>query len=187
MRCTFDAHLDVGLAERQTPLVFGRFCTYVSFCKLLNLSKKFFASGVGFVEKLLRGGALETGRLKFIASWRRLAIFIIHAMSLLLAHKLTSFIHVLYPSWVSFDPSHFADVIRSLEVVEGIFGRRRCARAKLVVQLREGYRRLITRWIVAFNFSPRNLTQVTSAMKTGQGAMIDFASVKRVTLCEGLY
>ena len=59
------------------------------------------------------------------------------------------------------------DVIRSLEVVEGIFGHRRCARAKLVVQLRERYRRLITRGIVAFNFSQRNLTQVTSAMKSG--------------------
>ena len=34
---------------------------------------------------------------------------------------------------------------------------RRCARAKLVVQLRERYRRLITRGIVTFNFSPRNL------------------------------
>jgi len=34
-------------------LVFGRFCTYVSFCRLLNLTKKFFASGVGFVEELL--------------------------------------------------------------------------------------------------------------------------------------
>jgi len=36
------------------------------------------------------------------------------------------------------------------------------------VQLRERYRRLITRGIVTFNFSPRNLTQVTSAMKPGQ-------------------
>jgi len=30
------------------------------------------------------------------------------------------------------------------------------------------------RGIVAFNFSPRNLTQVTSAMKSGQGCMIWF-------------
>jgi len=67
--------------------------------------------------------------------------------------------------------------------VDAAFGRRRCTRAKLVVQLRERYRRLI----VAFNFSPRNLTQVTSAIKTGQGAMIDFTSVKRVTFREGLY
>ena len=41
-------------------------------------------------------------------------------MSLLIAHRLTSFMHVLYPSWVSFDPSHFADVIRSLEVVASV-------------------------------------------------------------------
>jgi len=34
-------------------LVFGRFCTYVSFCRSLNLSDEFFASGVGFVEELL--------------------------------------------------------------------------------------------------------------------------------------
>jgi len=47
--------------------------------------------------------------------------------------------------------------------------------------------RLITRGIVAFNFSPRNLTQVTSAMKTGQECMVGFASVKRITLREGLY
>jgi len=93
----------------------------------------------------------------------------------------------LYPSWVSFDPSHFAEVFRSLEVVEGIVDRRRCARAKLVVQLRERYRRLITRGIVAFNFSPRNLTQVTSAMKPVQDSMVGFSSVKRITLREGLY
>jgi len=31
---------------------------------------------------------------------------------------------------------------------------------------------LITRGIVAFNFSPRNLTQVTSAMKPGQECMV---------------
>jgi len=74
-----------------------------------------------------------------------------------------------------------------LEVVEGIVDRRRCARAKLVVQLRERYRRLITRGIVALNFSRRNLTQVTSAMKTGQECMVWFASVKRITLREGLY
>jgi len=43
------------------------------------------------------------------------------------------------------------------------------------------------RGIVAFNFSPRNLTQVTSAMKTVQGAMIDFTSVKRVSLPQELY
>jgi len=54
-----------------------------------------------------------------------------------------------------------------LGVAEGIADRLRCARAKLVVQMRERYRRLITRGIVAFNFSPRNLTQVTSAMKPG--------------------
>ena len=134
-----------------------------------------------------RGRALETGRLKFGASSRRLAIFIIYAMSLLLAHRLTSFIHVLYPSWVSSDPSRCVEVIRSLEVVEGIVSRRRCARAKLVVQLHERYIRLITRGMVAFNFSPRNSTQVASAMKTGQGGMIGFASVKRVPLREGLY
>jgi len=34
-------------------LVFGRFCTYVSFCRSLNLSEKFFASSVSFVEELL--------------------------------------------------------------------------------------------------------------------------------------
>ena len=88
--------------------------------------------------------------------------------------RLTSFTHALYPSWVSFDPSHFAEVFRSLEVVEGIVDRRRCARAKLVVQLRERYRRLITRGIVVFNFSPRNFVQVTSAMKPGQERMIWF-------------
>ena len=43
------------------------------------------------------------------------------------------------------------------------------------------------RGIVAFNFSSRNLTQVTSAMKPGQGCMVGFASVKRVPLREGLY
>ena len=95
-------------------------------------------------------------------------------MSLLLAHRLTSLTHVLYPSWVSFDPSHFVEVIRSLEVVEGIVGRRRCARAKLVVQLRERYRRLITRGMVAFNFSPKNSSQAVGAMNTGHGVMIGF-------------
>ena len=44
--------------------------------------------------------------------------------------------------------------------------------SKLIVQLRERYRRLITRGIVAFTFSPRILTQVTSAMKPGQEFMI---------------
>ena len=39
-----------------------------------------------------------------------------------------------------------------------------------------------TRGIVAFNFSPRNLTQVTSAMKPVQDSMVGFASVKRITL-----
>jgi len=74
-----------------------------------------------------------------------------------------------------------------LEVVEGIDDRRRCARAKLVVQLRERYRRLITKGIVASNFSPRNLTQVTTAMKPVQDSMVGFASVKKKTLREGLY
>ena len=62
------------------------------------------------------------------------------------------------------------EVFRSLVVVEGIVDRRRCARAKLIVQLRERYRRLITRGIV----SPRNLSQVTSAMKPGQECMVGF-------------
>ena len=57
----------------------------------------------------------------------------------------------------------------------------------LVVQLRERYRRLITRGIVTFNFSLRNLTQVTSTMKPGHGSMFRFSSVKRITLREGLY
>jgi len=74
-----------------------------------------------------------------------------------------------------------------VEVVEGIVDRRRCERAKLVVELRERYRRLITRGIVGFNFSPRNLTQVTSAMKPVQDNVVGFASVKRITLREGLY
>jgi len=43
------------------------------------------------------------------------------------------------------------------------------------------------RGIVAFNFSPRNLTQVTSAMKPVQECMVGFASVKRITLREGLH
>ena len=43
------------------------------------------------------------------------------------------------------------------------------------------------RGIVAFNFSLRNLTQVTSTMKPGQGSMFGFSSVKRITLREGLY
>jgi len=79
------------------------------------------------------------------------------------------------------------EVIRSLEFVGGIVGRRRCARAKLSVQQRERHRRLITRERVAFNFAPRNSTQVAGAMKTGQGGMIGFASVKRIPLREGLY
>jgi len=74
-----------------------------------------------------------------------------------------------------------------LKVVEGIVDRHRCARAKLVVQLRERYRRLITREIVAFNFSPRNLTQVTSAMKPVQDSMVGFSLVKKINLREGLY
>ena len=44
-----------------------------------------------------------------------------------------------------------------------------------------------TRGIVTFNFSPRNLTQVTSTMKPGQDSMFGFSSVKRITLREGLY
>jgi len=43
------------------------------------------------------------------------------------------------------------------------------------------------RGIVAFNFSPRNLTQVTSDMKPVQDSMVGFSSVKRITLREGLY
>jgi len=43
------------------------------------------------------------------------------------------------------------------------------------------------RGIVAFNLSPRNLTQVTSAMKPGKEFMDGIASVKRITLREGLY
>ena len=43
------------------------------------------------------------------------------------------------------------------------------------------------RGIVTFNFSPRNLTQVTSTMKPGQDSMFGFSSVKRITLREGLY
>jgi len=43
------------------------------------------------------------------------------------------------------------------------------------------------RGIVTFNFSPRNLTQVTSTMKAGQDSMFGFSSVKRITLREGLY
>jgi len=43
------------------------------------------------------------------------------------------------------------------------------------------------RGIVTFNFSPRNLTQVTSTMKPGQDSMFGFFSVKRITLREGLY
>ena len=101
--------------------------------------------------------------------------------------RLTSFTHALYLSWVSFDPSHFAEVFRSLEVVEDTVDRRRCARAKVVVELRERYRRLITRGIVASNFSPRNLTQVTSTMKPVQDNMVGFSSAKRITLREGLY
>ena len=96
--------------------------------------------------------------------------------------RLTSCTHTLYLSWVLFDPSHFAEVFRLLEVVEGIV-----SRAKLVVQLHERYRRLITRGMVALTFSPRNSTQVAGAMKTGQGSLIDFASMKRVPLREGLY
>jgi len=40
------------------------------------------------------------------------------------------------------------------------------------------------REIVTFNFSPRNLTQVTSTMKPGQDSMFGFSSVKRITLRE---
>ena len=43
------------------------------------------------------------------------------------------------------------------------------------------------RGIVTFNFSPRNLTQVTSTMKPGQDSMFGFSSVKRIALREGLY
>jgi len=56
-----------------------------------------------------------------------------------------------------------------------------------VVQCGAVWCRVMVRGIVAFYFSPRNLTQVTSAMKKGQGVMIDFTSVKRVSLREGLY
>ena len=45
----------------------------------------------------------------------------------------------------------------------------------------------IHRGIVTLNFSPRNLTQVTSTMKPGQDSMFGFSSVKRITLREGLY
>jgi len=139
-------------------------------CGRVTIRCGFLASGVRFVEELVaqRWGS-GNGRSEvwcFLkTSSSLLAILIIHAMSLLLAHRLTSFIHVLYPSWVSFDPSHFVDVIRSLEVVEGIVGRRRCARAQLVVQLRErsSYTRLIIRGIVSFNFSPSNSTLVAIA------------------------
>jgi len=72
-------------------------------------------------------------------------------------------------------------------ILKGIVDRRRCARAKLVVQLRERYSRLITRGIVTFIFSTRNLTQVNSTMKPGQDSMVGFSSVKRITLREGLY
>jgi len=114
-----------------------------------------------------------------------LAIFIIHVISLSLEHRLTSFTHALYPLWVSFDPSNFAEVFRSLEVVEGIVDRCRCARAKLVVHLRERYKRLITREIVAFNFSPRNLTKVTIAMKPVQDSIVGFSSVRELLFAKG--
>jgi len=55
------------------------------------------------------------------------------------------------------------------------------------VSVDAGVAGLITRGIVTFNFSPRNLTQVTSTMKPGQDSMFGFSSVKRITLREGLY
>jgi hypothetical protein len=45
----------------------------------------------------------------------------------------------------------------------------------------------VKRGIVAFNFSPRNLTQVISAMKPVQGSMVGLSAVKRIALREGLY
>ena len=65
------------------------------------------------------------------------------------------------------------EVIRSLEVVGGIVGCRRCSRAELAVQLRERYSGLITRERVAFNLAPRNWTEADSAMKTGHAATDD--------------
>ena len=67
-------------------------------------------------------------------------------------------------------------VLSSLEVVGGIVVCRKCARAKLAVQLRERYKRLITRERVAFNFTPRSSLssiQAAGAMRTERGAMID--------------
>ena len=145
-------------------LIVNRIFTCVSFCKIFEFQRSILRGRPALRRRTARVGLWK----RDVWSLRRLAIFIIHAIWLLLANRLTSFTHALYPSWVSFDPSHFAEVFRSLEGVVGIVDRRRCARAKLVVQLRERYRKLITRGIVAFNFSPRNLTQVTSAMKRGQ-------------------
>ena len=65
-------------------------------------------------------------------------------------------------------------------------GQQRLIVAMLVVQLRERYRRLIARGILTFNFSLRNLTQVTSNMKPGQDSMVGFSSVKIISLREGL-
>ena len=42
------------------------------------------------------------------------------------------------------------------------------------LEVKLGSRLLDTRGIVAFNFSPKNSTQVTNAMKTGQGCIIGF-------------
>ena len=66
------------------------------------------------------------------------------------------------------------EVIRLLEVVKGIVGGRKCEQAKLAVQLRERYRRLIPRERVASTFTPRSSTQAACATKTEQGAMIIF-------------
>jgi len=127
-------------------LVFDRIFTCVSFYRSWNLGEEFVASDLRFVEVLVaqswgsENGTSEVWRfLKTFGDLDNPSIFF------WLSHRLTSFTHALYPSWVWFDPSHFTEVFRSLEVVEVIVDRRKCARANLVVQLRERYRRLITR------------------------------------------
>ena len=77
------------------------------------------------------------------------------------------------------DRTKFASCMKKVLVIADIF--------QDSIRARDTLRHLARRGIVTFNFSPRNLTQVTSTMKPEQDSMFGFSSLKRITLREGLY
>jgi len=78
-------------------------------------------------------------------------------------------------------------VIRLLEVVGGIVGHRRCARANLAVQLRERYSEFITRERVSFNFVHGNRLRCTAPSKQNKESMMIYFGEEMTVLEKGYY